>query len=296
MLTTQKLQTIENWIYANARPVEKAKWNVVFNKGTKDELVCEMLKYQNDDGGFGNGFEADILTPESAAIPSAEAIFMAQDYDLDLTVDWAKKLYKWFENTAQDTPSFWEGVPKSIEDYPHAPWWGYSPDTVFTPNPCAVVASAMLLHGTDSQKELAERIAEKCIDFLMNNTCMQHDIYCLQRLIISLQAINSPLITEQVMEKFNQDMIKDTCLDESKYLEYVTQPLDFVYSPKSQWYNILKDAIPGNLAYWERTLSDDGCWQPNFSWGVDTDTSHQVTKNWSGYIAVKRVKILKAFA
>lgn len=77
-LSVEQQLSIEDWIYANARPLEVAKWNMLFEKGASDNLITEMLKYQNDDGGFGGGFESDILTPESAAIPSGEAIFMGK--------------------------------------------------------------------------------------------------------------------------------------------------------------------------------------------------------------------------
>ena len=120
MITQVQLQQIEKWLYTNARPLEIAKWNLIFDKGTKTCLVDEMLKYQNVDGGFGGGFEPDIHTPDSTTISSAEAIILSQDFGLDLSADWAKNLLSWYENTVKDTPDIWERVPKSIYDHPHA--------------------------------------------------------------------------------------------------------------------------------------------------------------------------------
>ena len=71
-------------------------------------------------------FEPDIHTPESAAVPSAEAIFAAYDFKLDLRESWAKKLLNRYEDTAKDTPAIWELVPKSLDDHHHAPWWTVS--------------------------------------------------------------------------------------------------------------------------------------------------------------------------
>ena len=113
-----------------------------------------MFKYQNPDGGMGSGFEADVLYPLSAAIPTAEAIFQAYEYELDCSSDWFKTILGYFENSVQDIPKYWEDSPKETMDYPHAPWWNYTPCTVFNPNPCAVVASAFIRYGTDSKKEL----------------------------------------------------------------------------------------------------------------------------------------------
>ena len=74
-LSKDQLLKMDAWMQINARPYDLAKWNYLFNGKAKDLIVAEMLKYQNADGGFGNGFEADVLCPLSAAIPTAEAIF-----------------------------------------------------------------------------------------------------------------------------------------------------------------------------------------------------------------------------
>ena len=295
MLSKQQISNTEAWVYANARPIEAAKWNLICGKGSADEVVAEMLKYQNSDGGFGHGFESDILTPESSAIASAEAIFTARDYGLDLNADWGRKLLAWFENTAADTPSFWEPVPPSVMDYPHPPWWNYQPDTSFSPNPCAVIASALFL-GTASQRTLGEKVTRRCIDFILHDGKLDmHNTYCLQRLFLALVETNSPLVTAEVTDAMNLRVFKEACTDQSKWMKYVAQPLDMVDSPDSYWYGLLKDEIPANLDYWESTLDSNGCWVPNFSWGMDTEASRAAIKNWVGYMAVKRVKILKAF-
>lgn len=70
----------ERWMKDNARPYDLAKWNYVVHNEPKENILEELLKYQNDDGGFGHGFECDIIAPISAAIPSAEAIFQAYIY------------------------------------------------------------------------------------------------------------------------------------------------------------------------------------------------------------------------
>jgi hypothetical protein len=297
-LSKKKLDSIQRWILSNARPVEQAKWNHVCGGGTKAEIVTEMLKYQNGDGGFGNGFESDILTPESSSIASAEAVFTAQDYGLDLSAEWAKALYGYFERTRQATPSFWEKVPKSLEDHPHPPWWTYREDAEFSPNPCAVVASALISHGDTGRKKLGLDVAGRCLEFLNTDPggpYYDHDTYCLQRLMTALQTAHPGLLGDRETSMMEKRIMSGVCLDERKYLTYVAQPLDFVDSPESPWYPLLKEAVARNAAFWINTLSDEGIWTPHFSWGADTEAARQAMKNWQGYIAVKRVKILKAF-
>lgn len=296
-ITKKQLIAIETWIYKNARPLEIAKWNKIWGKCTDNAVLLEMLKYQNSDGGFGNAFEPDILLPQSSAIASAEAILTAFDFGLDISGDWYKRLLNYFVSTTQNTLSYWEFVPKDIENYPHPPWWNYQPDTKFTPNPCAIVAAAMLMYGDTGQKVLGSEIAEKCIALLKSNEFMgDHDTYCMQRLFIALQKIGSELINEEVCKAMERRILSNVSYNPDEWMSYVPQPLDLVDSPDSPWYCLLKNSVPDNVRFWLGNINNEGIWPPNFSWGSDTPVANTATKQWLGYFAIKRVRILKAFS
>lgn len=295
-LSKAQFQKMDGWMQENARPYDRAKWNHLFHDTPKETIVTELLRYQNPDGGMGNGYESDVLLPLSAAIPTAEAIFQTYDYGLDTRADWFRKILSYFENTVQAIPKYWEDCPKEAMDYPHAPWWNWAPCMVFNPNPCGCIASALIRYGTDSQKELGYRVAGDCLTLLVSgNFCGDHDSLNIKALVEQLYAMDSPLITEDVMAAMGRRILENTCFDSSQWHEYTFQPLDFVDKPDSLWINLVKDGIEENVTYWLDTLNADGVWEPNFSWGVNSDVSRQVTQNWRGYIAVKRARILLNF-
>ena len=295
-LTKIQLRKMNDWMQANARPYDRAKWNFLFCGGSKDAVIEEMLNYRNPDGGMGSGFEPDVLCPVSAAIPTAEAIFQAYEYGLDCSADWFRTILAYFENSVQDIPKYWEDSPKEAMDYPHAPWWSYAPCTVFNPNPCGVVASAMIRYGTAEQKELGYKIAEDCFRLLLSDDfCGDHDSLNMQALVEQLLQMDSPLITDEIMAAMRRRILENTCFDVSKYHEYYFTPLDFVSSPDSVWYEDVKHGIEPTFDFWFDSINGQGVWDPNFSWGIDSDVSRQVTENWKGYITVKRAKILLNF-
>jgi hypothetical protein len=298
-ISEQQLKSIEKYIMGNGREIEKAKWNYSFNNGDKEAILSELLKYQNNDGGFGKGLEADILMPYSSSIASTEAIFIAYEYDLNCEDNWFKNLLNYFENTIEDEDiisSFWEKVPSKVEEYPHAPWWKYSKETRFTPNPCAVVASAFLRYGSDAQKSLGYKIAERCITFINSEElCSEHDCYCLQTLIKVLKELGSELINDSVMANMERRILGCLCTDSSKWIEYVAQPLDLVAAPDSQWFKLIEPYVKNNIDFWVDSLNAEGYWEPNFSWGVDSEIAREVTRIWRCYMAVKRTRILKNF-
>lgn len=295
-MSKEQWKKMDQWMQKHARPYDKAKWDYLFHNGTKESIVKQMLLYQNPDGGMGSGYEPDVLFPLSAAIPTAEAIFQSYDYDLDCCAPWFQKILCYFESTVADIPKYWEDCPKEVMDYPHAPWWSYAPCAIFNPNPCAVVASAFIRYGTQSQKELGLTIAKDCFDLLKGTDfCGDHDSLNLLTLIEQLCAVKSSLITEEILSAMKRRIADNTCYDPSKWHEYTFQPLDFVCSPESMWYDVVKAGIEDNFNFWLDNLNEQGVWTPNFSWGVDSDIARQVTENWKGYIAVKRAKILRNF-
>ena len=295
-LTKNQIKKMDEWMQVNARPYDRAKWNYLFNNGKKEDIILEMLIYQNADGGMGNGYEPDGLLPLSAAIPTAEAIFQSYDFNLDYNSEWFKRILSYFENSVQDIPKYWEDCPKEAMDYPHSPWWTYKPCLVFNPNPCAVVASAFIRYGTKQQKELGYKITEDCLRLLKSNDfCGDHDSLNIMTLVEQLHAIDSPLITDEVIDAMKRRILENVCFDSTKWNEYYFQPLDFVASPDSLWYDTVQKGIEDNINFWLDNIGQDDVWHPNFSWGVDTEISRKVTENWKGYITVKRAKILLNF-
>ena len=295
-LTAEQLAKMDNWMQKNARPYDRAKWNYLVHGANKDSIIDEMLKYQNTDGGMGNGFEPDVLLPLSAAIPTAEAIFQAYEYDLDCHTPWFQAILAYFENSVQDIPKYWEDSPPEAMNYPHAPWWNYAPCTEFSPNPCAVVASAMIRYGTPSQQELGYKIAADCLHLLLTHDfCGDHDTLNMLALVDTLSAMRSRLITNEVLDALKRRIWDNTCFDSARWQEYTFQPLDYAPSPHSFGYDVVKQEIDENIDYWLNHIHPCGVWEPNFSWGIDSDISRQVTQNWMGYITVKRIKILMQF-
>lgn len=296
LLSKEQFRKMNEWMQSYARPYDIAKWNYLFNGGRKEEIVKEMLKYQNPDGGFGKGFESDILYPNSNAISTAEAIFQAYEYDLDCNSEWFQNILLYFETTVQDIPKYWEDFPKEALNFPHAPWWNLEPNTIFNPNPCGVVASALIRYGTEAQKKLGFKIVNDCFNLLKSSDfCGDHDSLNILILVEQLLTINSSLVTDEIVSAMKRRITENTCFDKNKWNEYYFQPLGFISSPNSIWYDTVKIGIEENIDFWLDSINNEGVWEPNFSWGIDSDVSRQVTQNWKGYIAVNRARILKNF-
>lgn len=296
-LYQEQVDAIEMWIMEDGRPLEKAKWQVMMRDAEADLVLAELLKFQNADGGFGNGLEADITMPESSATASAEALFIADEYGFLQDAPWLAQLLAYFEQTADEQrPMTWEQVPSSVEAHPHAPWWQYQAATAYRPNPGAVAAAVLMIYGNPVQQDLGLREAERAVAFLLQTEeAFEHDLFCLQFLVEHLLAVNAPMITEEVIAKLQKLIQQTVVLDVAQWGGYVAQPLDFVDQPNSLWYQAVAAGIENNFAYWLEKLNSAGYWQPNFSWGEESATAQRVTQIWRGVVSVQRVAKFKHF-
>ena len=203
-------------------------------------------------------------------------------------------MLNYFENTKKDIHSFWEPVPIEVDEYPHAPWWGYEPVGRSKHNPGAIIASAFILFGSEKQKEIVFSITKECLAQLVaDEESDDHDCYSLIALFDKLLSLNSTLITGEHIAALKRKISNSVCYDENKWNSYVAQPFDFAYSSDSLWYDCVKDGIEYNFNYWINNLKEEGVWQPHFSWGIDSDASRQATINWTGFLATRRIKIFK---
>ena len=48
-----------NFIYRNARPLDLARWQYLFEDGGRENVLNILASYQNEDGGFGHALEPD---------------------------------------------------------------------------------------------------------------------------------------------------------------------------------------------------------------------------------------------
>lgn len=62
-ISKQTFRKTSDWVKRNARPLEVARWEYLFENGSKERVIYYLSAYQNDDGGFGNGIEPDFWLP-----------------------------------------------------------------------------------------------------------------------------------------------------------------------------------------------------------------------------------------
>ncbi|MCR3905876.1 MAG: hypothetical protein NUK62_02435, partial [Tenericutes bacterium] len=68
MLEVKEIQKMLNMIYHYGRPLEEARVKHLFFEGPANDVLKELSRFQNPDGGFGHGLEPDLWNPNSSPI------------------------------------------------------------------------------------------------------------------------------------------------------------------------------------------------------------------------------------
>ena len=64
------------------RPLEQAQLKYYFGDVTVNEVLGELSKFQNDDGGFGHAMELDIRMPNSSPLCSSVAFQVLRELEV----------------------------------------------------------------------------------------------------------------------------------------------------------------------------------------------------------------------
>jgi hypothetical protein len=154
------LDAARSFLHANARVLERRRFEHSFDGGPKEPVLDALRAHRNDDGGFGHALEPDMRAPTSQPVgvhttmEILHEIGVRDDPMIGAAADWLQTI------TREDG-----GIPFVLEtDAPHAPWWQYSDESSVT----QTAANAAALHNlgvshpwlTGADEFLFARIAE----------------------------------------------------------------------------------------------------------------------------------------
>jgi hypothetical protein len=119
-----------NFIRGNARPLEKNYLEYRFFNDDEKNVLDELEKFQNDDGGFGNSIEPDFRMPYSSPMSTSLGVRHLKEFDKTTRAQkMIKASIRYFENSFNDERNGWYVLDRKVNDYPHAPWWHFDEKT-----------------------------------------------------------------------------------------------------------------------------------------------------------------------
>ncbi|MGN0974968.1 MAG: hypothetical protein ACI4OL_03130 [Gemmiger sp.] len=286
------------FIYRNARPLDLARWQYSMEGGSRSAVLTALAAYQNPDGGFGHGLEADCWNPHSSPVQTWAATGILREVGLD---DPEHPIVRGILQYLEMTPDFdghtWANTVASNGDYPHAPWWDYVPGGQPNYNPTASL-TGFVLRFADPRSALyatALRLAGEATEFFRRNAPLEsmHTAVCFAELLDAMQAcgLATGSLQAQMQRQVQAVLTADTSLWAT---EYVCRPSLFIHSKASPYYPQNRALCEFECDFLTRTQQPDGSWAVTWDWGAYPEQWH-ISKNWwKSDLILKNVRFYKA--
>lgn len=300
MISRECFNQASESIMKYARPLEKSVYRKYFKDGSEEDIILELKKYQNEDGGFGNGIESDFILPQSSPMATSVGLRLLSNLErskevndiIKLAIDYLEKTYSTYRNG-------WFSVPKEVNDFPHAPWWSYDDEIEMTVidkswgNPTAEIIGYLYKYKDYVKALDVERLVEYAISYIENKNHFnsEHELYCYLKLFNELPNNLKDRLEKKLAIAIDQVIV----YDEKKWLKYVPTPLDFIKKTNSHRFEIIESKIDSNLDFIIRELKLNERLIPPWGNRFYKEGLDNAYNEWTGVLTLEALIILDRF-
>lgn len=304
MLVKEQFELVKRWMYKKARPLDIARLKFHFEGGSVEDVVMALQAYQNEDGGFGNGLEADCLNPNSSPLQTWWATQFLKEVGMtDKKHPVIKGILRYLESGDGTAQNRWQFSVKSNNDYPRAPWWTYSEaDENPGYNPTAALVG-FIMKNADKERSLYQKgisLAKESLDTYMarEELTEMHELACfieLHTYLIQL-GIEDLCDLEAFKAKLKEEVFKTIEQDSKQWAStYCCKPSHLFSTADSMFYEDNKGIMDEELDFIVSALSKEGTWAVTWEWG-DYTAEFAISKMWwQANIAIKNTLMIRDF-
>ena len=116
-LTTDAFERACELVLRVGRPLEQDQFKYIFGEETVDEVLAEMSKLQNDDGGFDHGMEPDIEIPNSSPLCSSVAFQVLRELEVADDHEIVRSGISYFANSYQTEIGGWDPTDPDFDEF-----------------------------------------------------------------------------------------------------------------------------------------------------------------------------------
>ncbi len=259
----------------------------------EEEIIFCLEDYQNEDGGFGHGLEADVRLPDSNAASTNIATAVLEDVDYNEMM--IQKIVDYFESTFDKDRNGWRIVPSNVDDYPHAIWWNNDKidESFGYTNPTPEIIGFLYRHIQLVEQLDVQQLIDVMLEYLENDPkgITMHDVFSLLRLYEALQG-NEKERLEEILKPLVDEVIE---LDTSKWSDYVCYPVDLIRDPSSPFLKGYEQSVNDNLDYLVDEFLEHKVIMPSWQWFQDEDVFNSIKDEWMGFLTYSKLKVLFLF-
>lgn len=297
------MEATRQFMLRHARPLDWARWRFHFEGGSAQDVMAALAAYQNADGGFAHGLEADCWSAASAPMQVWAATRVMRE------IGWQDGAHHVVRGAVRylmsgdcfDEEGWWNQAPGNASA-PHAPWWTPTLEGMRgSMNPTASLAGFVGRWGEDAQAlKLGRRLAGACVSWLMaqERVTDMHVLACFLDLMEDAAQVPDHLGLDlfRMARKLGQLASGCVCRDTAQWATgYVCRPSALLRSRDSVLYPALAELAKTECAFLRESRGEDGAWPVNWQWS-DYPAEWAVARVWwQGDLAVRNALFLRHF-
>lgn len=295
----------KKFILKNARPLDMARWNYLFENADKQDVIKTLKAYQNADGGFANALEPDCWNAKSTPMQTWVATRIIKEINLEnKSHPMIKGILEYLASGDEFDGHRWNGLNAvaTNNDYPHAPWWTYTQNHELGYNPTASLIGFILKYAEKESDfyRLACNLAKEAYAYFENNFPLEsmHEAACFVELYEDMKECDCHTLFN--LERFKgliQEQIKQliTYNTERWNIDYVCKPSLFITNKLSDFYLDNKDICSFECEFIREHQNKDGTWHITWNW-EDYPEQWTISENWwKSDVIIKNIKYIKEF-
>lgn len=289
------INAAKKFVLQNARLIDLAVYKYFFENGSNQSVIEELLKFQNEDGGFGKGLEPDFLNPNSNPITTNDAIitlYRTKALECDLNIVQGIVRYLQSHDSFDTDKKRWLFAIDSNKDYPHAIWWEKNGDGISGFNPTISLAAFMVCYG--ERTVFYEDIIRDGVKYFDHADIGGDELKCY---LLAYELLKS----HDICDIINLDAFKDSiskkiydviCKDTDKYgIEYVPVPSDFFAGSYLEFITPdIKELIHTEKEILGKLQKEDGGFDITWNWCTPYDSEfEQARKYWRPRLTIDKL-------
>jgi hypothetical protein len=301
MLGPDSFAKAKEFINRTGRPLERALFRFQFEQGSAAEVIAELAKFQNPDGGFATYLESDSRWPGSSPNGTRVALKILNEVKAPTQDAHVQAAVRYLLATFDEHSGTWRALPKVANTAPHAPWWNVHEESgkcdVDSPVfPTAALAGYLQRYHALLPDGFLKRITDSSLKYLADAPVKMQmsDIDMLTELERLLSADHPQ--RESAIKKLRSALNAVMVRDPHEWATYGIQPLSFVDSPHSPFYPGLEKEASINLDYIIQTQKEDGGWSLNWSWSDSDPAAWKIAeREWRAVMTLEKLERLEGF-
>ena len=283
-----------------ARPLDYVKWKYINGMASNRDVIKELIKYQNKDGGFGHGLEPDYLNPDSTPIATWQATMYLKDLDIKGDELVVQDILRYLESGIDFNGRMWLNTVPSNDIYPHAIWWADKEDN-YSWNPTIALAGFYAVYGIKHSDfyHTVELIIKEGIKWFMNQKSDDlevHVLSCFNELYDYLfnGNINGIIDLNQFKNKLIKDVYYHVEKDISKWgINYCFKPSNFFNKKTSIHYYGLKKVVEDEIKYLNVYFKNYHNIPVTWHWQTEYKEFEQAKKYWEAITMINAITYYK---